>query len=803
MTILARMRSGVSVTWRIGVLRPFRGKNKTQKIGEKIMSMKKCIAMLLAAIMLLPCCVAPAMAEGAKWSEEVTADGWIKVTNEGGKTLGYSADSGLKLIEVDGYAFKDMNGNGALDAYEDWRLDNDARSQDLAKQMIGLDQAKMFMLLSLSGPETAKKLGTALQTDMDNGIRTFSARGSTIKDTVNVVNLIQSYAESLPFAIPVDLRGDVGNSLASKWPNHLGLAASFDPDLVAEYNALYSSELRDLGLTTAHHPQMDLATEPRWYRFTGTFGEHAVMTSDMGTAATNALQSTYDENGNDLGWGEDSVNALIKHYPGDGQAEGGRESHSFVGKYNVYPGDMFDLAESVYSEALTKLPGQTGVSAGVMTDFSIHLDADGDPIGIDDRVAAAYNAYIQIELLRDKYNWDGIVCTDYSILHMMPWGMEDATIVERVVKTLEAGTDRIENYNVKEDIVAGWEAYADKHGQEAADQRLYESVRRLSRSFFQVGLFDNPYLSMEEANANVASADKVEAGYNAMLRSVIMLKNSDNIIKAATDAKPTVYIPVKADGKACIDIATASEYFTVITDTVGEDGAVVRPAAEELAGVDFALVQINSPKNVTLASGFMARPGYDQENDKWIPLSLQYRSYTADSFAVRTESIGGDMIEPDSTGLYQDDYYGQKAMKVKENRSYFGNTAVISNESDLDLVLDTAALVDKVIVIANASNPFVVNEFESEIDALVMHFGVNIKAVLDIVSGKVEPSALLPMQMPANMETVEEQLEDVPFDMECHEDADGNVYDFGFGLNWSGVIQDERTERYTTDNYEQ
>ena len=70
------------------------------------------------------------------------------------------------------------------------------------------------------------------------------------------------------------------------------------------------------------------------------------------------------------------------------------------------------------------------------------------------------------------------------------------------------------------------------------------------------------------------------------------------------------------------------------------------------------------------------------------------------------------------------------------------------------------------------------------------------QAVLDVISGKVEPSGLLPHQMPANMATVEKQMEDVPFDMEVYTDGEGNSYDFGFGLNWSGVIQDERTERY-------
>lgn len=88
------------------------------------------------------------------------------------------------------------------------------------------------------------------------------------------------------------------------------------------------------------------------------------------------------------------------------------------------------------------------------------------------------------------------------------------------------------------------------------------------------------------------------------------------------------------------------------------------------------------------------------------------------------------------------------------------------------------------------------SEFESQVDAILVGFGISNETFLDIVAGNVEPTALLPFQMPANMETVEAQYEDVPRDMECYVDAAGNTYDFGFGLNWSGVIQDERTAKY-------
>ena len=173
--------------------------------------------------------------------------------------------------------------------------------------------------------------------------------------------------------------------------------------------------------------------------------------------------------------------------------------------------------------------------------------------------------------------------------------------------------------------------------------------------------------------------------------------------------------------------------------------------------------------------------GYNSETSEYIPISLQYRPYTADSDAVRKVSISGDIME-DGT---------------RENRSYYGKNSNVSNESELDKVLDLAAKAENVIVVMNLANPTIVSEFENEIEGLLVHFGgVSDEVLCSILAGQVEPSALLPFQMPANMETVETQLEDVPFDMECHVDEAGNIYDFGFGLNWSGVINDERVQKY-------
>ena len=101
-----------------------------------------------------------------------------------------------------------------------------------------------------------------------------------------------------------------------------------------------------------------------------------------------------------------------------------------------------------------------------------------------------------------------------------------------------------------------------------------------------------------------------------------------------------------------------------------------------------------------------------------------------------------------------------------------------------------------VIVIVDIFNPTVVAEFESKVEGLLLHFGNQDQALLDVISGAFEPSGLLPFQMPANMETVETQLEDVPYDMDCHVDTEGNTYDFAFGMNWSGQIKDDRVKKY-------
>ncbi|MEO6979967.1 MAG: chitobiase/beta-hexosaminidase C-terminal domain-containing protein, partial [Mucilaginibacter sp.] len=132
------------------------------------------------------------------------------------------------------------------------------------------------------------------------------------------------------------------------------------------------------------------------------------------------------------------------------------------------------------------------------------------------------------------------------------------------------------------------------------------------------------------------------------------------------------------------------------------------------------------------------------------------------------------------------------------DRTYKGKSITAANVTDLKTIQSTKAAMNgkPVIVVITLTKPAILAEFEKDANAIVASFGVQNQVILDILSGATEPSGLLPFQMPANMQTVELQDEDIPHDMQCYTDANGHTYDFGFGMNWKGVIQDARTRHY-------
>lgn len=368
------------------------------------------------------------------------------VDNPGdGPTLSFSNESGFELLEeVDGeltYAFKDMNGNGALDTWEDWRVEAAERAADLAPQL-AVEQAAGLMLFSSHERSPSDGLTSAQETYLsESWLRNVLHAGpSDVEASVTWANEMQAFVETLvtdetpymPVSINSDPRSDAVDSYAgaaggvSQWPSSLGLAATFDPARVLEFAQIASAEYRALGMSNALSPQIDIATEPRWLRNNGTFGEDPDMAAEMAAAYVEGFQNTYDEEGNPVGWGQGSVATMIKHWPGDGRGEGGRESHTNAGKFAVATGDA--LAEHVK-------PFEAGLdAAGLMTSYSILTDAEGNPAYGDELVGSAYN-FEAMRVLREDLGYDGVVVTDWGVLNGGPtdpdspfgmaWGVQE------------------------------------------------------------------------------------------------------------------------------------------------------------------------------------------------------------------------------------------------------------------------------------------------------------------------------------------------------------------------------------------
>ena len=419
------------------------------------------------------------------------------------------------------------------------------------------------------------------------------------------------------------------------------------------------------------------------------------------------------------------------------------------------------------------------MASAVMPIYSILWNQD--PSG--ENVGGSFSKWMIEQQLRGEARFEGVVCTDWGITKDMkvldspiggkPWGVEALSEAERHYKILLAGVDQFGGNNEIGPVVEAYKMWAKEFGEESARQRFELSARRLLLNMFRVGLFENPYLDPAVTEATVGKPEFMKEGYEAQLRSVVMLKNHGGGVLPVKDRKK-VYVPKRhfpaipgmwggvSEEKTVepIDLALVKKYFDVV---------------ETAEQADFAICLIEEPST---GVGY-STDDVKQGGNGYMPFSLQYEDYTATD--ARAVSIaGGDPMEKTT------------------NRSFKGKTVKTYNRDDMVMVGETkkAMGLKPVVVIIETGRPIVLAEIEPQADAILISFNVQHQALLDIISGKSEPSALLPMQMPADMKTVEEQKEDVPRDMRCYRDADGNTYDFAFGVNWSGVINDDRVKKY-------
>ncbi|GAB3775223.1 glycoside hydrolase family 3 N-terminal domain-containing protein [Spirosoma horti] len=629
-----------------------------------------------------------------------------------------------------GLSFKDLNKNGKLDKYEDWRLPVETRVQDLIAQMT-IEEKVGFMLISttrLAGDNSFQQgapkseitsgfneedlvqnmnmftrkplpypmtmaVGTTKGV-MQNQLRHFILRANTSAKTMaEWSNNLQALCESSRLGIPAIVASNprnhitvdaaiglsVGTTVFSKWPGELGLSAMHDLKLTREFADIARQEWAAVGIRKGYQYMADLATEPRWQRIEGTFGESADWTADMTREVVLGFQ------GPKLGL--HSVGLTTKHFPGGGPQVEGQDPHFDWGKDQHYPGHMFDYHLK---------PFQAAIDAGT----SAIMPYYAKPIGTNyEEVAFAYNKAIIKDLLRDKMGFQGIINSDTGPIEMMPWGVEKLSIPERYQKAIDCGVDLFSGSGdpsilletVKKGLVS--------------EKRINESIARLLREKFVLGLFENPYVDADIAQKTVGNAEFQKRGDLAMRKSIVLLRNSAKLLPLAPQTK--VYM------ESYYDNGRSQTPITVIKPTANT-GSLAFVGTKEEADV---VVLWLTPNSGSLFSSTGA------------PIELQ----------------------------------------LSKNKIDVAHVNAITSAKPTVLLI-------------NYTSPWIIDEVDkATVKTILATFGTTTDAVLDVLSGAFKPTGKMPFTTPVSRQAVLDNQSDVPGYMKPKGYA---LFTFGDGLTY-------------------
>lgn len=466
----------------------------------------------------------------------------------------------LKKIVVDNLEFKDMDKDGKLTPYEDWRLSPEERAKDLLSRLSLKEKAGIMMHGNAPSLDDAigrgdkydfDKLSTMILTDKVNSFITRLQVNP--KDFAAQNNQLQKIAESDRLSIPLTISIDPRNTfyyddeLSSKsgfsqWPGTLGMAAIGIEQDINEYGNIIRQEYRSLGVTQALSPQADLGTEPRWARFEGTFGESPELSKKMVRGYISGMQ-----NGKG-GLNSQSVAAVVKHWVGYGAAENGFDSHNAYGKYA-----LFTKKDSL-KEHIIPFTGAFEVNvSGIMPTYSILKNAQINNHQIE-AVGAGFNSYLLKDLLRDTYKFKGVIMSDWSItndcnevcengtppgvtpkVEGMPWGVEKLTKEERFIKAVEAGVQQFGGVSDSSIIVNAVE------NKKLTEKMLDEAVLAILIQKFELGQFETPYVDENIANQFVGNEDFQKVASQAQYHSMVLLENKQKILPLKKAAKVYLY----------------------------------------------------------------------------------------------------------------------------------------------------------------------------------------------------------------------------------------------------------------------
>jgi beta-glucosidase len=707
-------------------------------------------------------------------------------------------------LTVDGLKFRDLNGSGTLDKYEDWRYSAVCRAKDLVTRMtvpqkVGL----MSESSSIGGGNTTGILDTGpvdsigFQQRRQALIR-FSA--ITGEDYAKYMNNIQAMCEGLPLGIPFVTTADpvhfvtqsttaagVQNlsitSTISQWPNPMGFGAINDENVTWLYGDTVRREFRSMGFGWQLGPMVDIATEPRWARFVTTFGDNPQAVAKHGAACIRGFQ------GSDLRTG---IAATMKHFPGAGADDDGKDSHNAYGRWNVFPGGNFEAHQIPFIAAID------AGSAAVMPCYSIFKDQyEYDP----DQVGAATSKGLITNYLKQTLGFDGMVTGDWGVISK-GFGLEALDYAERAAWYVKAGSHQLGS---------------DSHTniQNAYDQGLLSDAEidgaavKILEMTFKLGLFENPYSDPAVAKAEVRSVANMQNGFDAQKKAVVLLKNGGASNAARIPILATRYAdstggngaPDNGEFVADSDKDNQIEvYYDGVNDGLsgndqytqffGEDYDYTAAATgtSGTAGYALPIVSVAAAKDADVAIlRITARKGNYSGLDAGVPLSFdwKYQGFQNDAngpSAVKDAQKVIDLFRirdgyKDSTGAQVAPLNANlKIVLVMFMDRPSPVKAFVNGMKTLDETFGVPGSYPLVSDQANV-NPasvsttvYTPSEAHAGVDSFLVEFGAYDRALLDVLFAKHPIAdwtyglARLPVEIPSSEEEVMAQFEDVPSD---------------------------------------
>ncbi|MBP9905228.1 MAG: glycoside hydrolase family 3 C-terminal domain-containing protein [Rhodoferax sp.] len=726
------------------------------------------------------------------------------------------------LITADGKQFKDLNANGKLDKYEDWRLSVDERINDLVSQMTAEEKVGMMMI-----NDNNAGCGGAVTATAENYINTQKMTRFILRSTASATpsacdgsftpgrggyvvtpqqlatytNALQELAEKTRLGIPLVFKDNARNHVETdprqgigagagaftQFPKEAGLAAAAlgeqflkegkattgDMSVIQTFTGVMGQEYNAVGLRAAYTYMADLLTEPRWYRAHEVFTEDADLNANIMKSLVQGLQGSVIKDGTSVN-AATAVALTMKHFPGGGPQELGMDPHYSFGKFQQYDGNF----------AYHLKPFVAAIDAGVssiMPYYGVPMtgrDAGKAPIPLTyDGVTYpltgfAFSKSIVTDLLRTKLGFKGYVNSDTGIINSMAWGLEDKTVPERVAAAINGGTDTLSGFATNKTVKDLLDAKL------ITEERVNQAAKSLLKEQFQLGLFENPYMDASKATGTIGQDANRAKGLEMQKKSVVLLKND-------TLASGAKVLPLKEGAKVYtigFGKADVEKYGYAVTD--GNYTTAARPSA---AGADYAVVRVlvkdiakpyNSKDVNTGNNPLLLNP---LTGNTWGAEDPCRMFVTLNAVCSDGEYFGNGVTGPGTI------FGGALPWEIGDI-SFTGMAAATSRSmyptlADIKAIMTEIGDPKKVILSIYFRAPYVMDDASGlkNAGAILATFGVTDVAMMDVLSGKFKPQGKLPFALPRTLKAVQEQKSDLPgFD----ETTDGALYKFGYGLTY-------------------